>query len=98
MRRPFGSSETIGERRRKMNLRQLMQHTLSIGLFLAVSFLTLPMIAAAQGRIVFMSQRNGLAGIFAMNGDGSNPVQLSNGGGLNVGGDFDPTVRLDGTK
>ena len=51
-----------------------------------------PVVATAQGKIAFMSQRNGIAGIFVMHGDGSNPKQLTNQG------DFEPSMSRNGMR
>lgn len=66
----------------------------SIVLFSAVFFLTLPSIAAAQGKIFFQSNRDGIMQIFSINPDGSNPMNLSNNGAE----DSHPDVSANGEK
>jgi hypothetical protein len=62
-----------------MNLRSTIQNALPSGLFLATFLFTLPLVAAAQGKIAFESLRDvnpGTVGnnreIYVMNPDGSN--------------------------
>src|SRR5687768_5142216 len=75
-----------------MKLQNAIKKASINALFLAMFLIAVPLITAAQGKIAFMSQRNGIAGIFVMNSDGSNPMQLTNTG------DFEPAFSPDGSK
>lgn len=57
-------------------------------------FLTLPLIAAAQGKIAFLSERDGNHEIYMMNPDGSNQTRLTN----NPASDSNPSLNGDGSK
>src|SRR5262245_21919585 len=77
-----------------MKFRKPIQHKFSIILLLAMCFLTLPIIAAAQGKIAFTSKRDGNLEIYVMNADGTNPVRLTN----NPADDFGAVFSPDGSK
>jgi tricorn protease-like protein len=77
-----------------MKLQQTINKKLSIGLFLAMLVLTLPIIAAAQGRIAFDSDRDGNDEIYVMNADGSNQTRLTD----NSASDSSPSCSTDGSK
>ena len=70
-----------------MKLQQIICDKFSIGLFLAMCFLTLPLIAAAQGKIAFTSNRNGNEEIYVMSANGSNQTNLTNNAAI----DSDPS-------
>jgi Tol biopolymer transport system component len=56
--------------------------------------LTLPIVCAAQEKIVFVSNRDGNNEIYAMNPDGSNQINLTD----NSANDTDPYFSSDGSK
>ncbi len=61
---------------------------------LALLFLTLPLVCAAQGKIAFTSFRDGNQEIYVMNADGSNQINLTN----NLGFDSNPSFSPNGSK
>jgi dipeptidyl aminopeptidase/acylaminoacyl peptidase len=77
-----------------MNTQHTIKNEFSIGLFLAMFLFALPLIAAAQEKIAFASNRDGNTEIYVMNADGSNQVNLTN----NAGNDFNPAFSPDGSK
>jgi prepilin-type processing-associated H-X9-DG protein len=78
-----------------MNFIKKFYDKLSIILAAAAIFIALPATTAAQGgKIVFESWRDGPAQIFAMNADGSNPLNLSSNGVY----DFYPDASANGEK
>ncbi len=70
-----------------MKLQKILWEKFSIVLFLTTCFLTLPLIAAGQEKIVFRSQRDANSEIYVMNPDGSNQTRLIN----NPAVDSDPS-------
>jgi Tol biopolymer transport system component len=79
-----------------MKLQHAISEKLSIGLFLAMFVLLLPLVAAAQGKIAFHSCgfSDGSCEIYLMNADGSNQVNLTN----TPGNDFSPSISPNGSK
>ncbi|MCA1622388.1 MAG: DUF5050 domain-containing protein [Acidobacteria bacterium] len=77
-----------------MKLRHATGNAFSIGLFLAMFLLALPLVAAAQEKIFFTSARDGNNEIYAMNPDGSHPVRLT----FNPADDRDPVISANGLK
>lgn len=77
-----------------MKLRQQIRNKFSTLLFLAICIFTLPLIAAAQGKIAFASFRDGNSEIYVMNPDGSGQTRLTNTLGL----DGQPSLSASGSK
>lgn len=77
-----------------MKLRRIAKKPFSIILFTTVLLLALPLIAAAQGKIVFTSTRDGNFEIYSMDASGTNQTRLT----TNADEDFFPSLSPDGTK
>src|SRR5258705_597860 len=77
-----------------MKLRRQITDTFLFGLFLTTSFLALPLICAAQERIIFVSTRDGNSEIYVMNADGTNQTRLTN----NPADDQNPSMSPDSSK
>lgn len=77
-----------------MKIRKTIREKFSIGLFLAMFLSILPLIAAAQEKIAFASDRDGNFEIYVMNPDGTNQINLTN----NSNGDYRPSFSPDGSK
>jgi len=78
-----------------MKLQPTMRNTLSIILFLAMAFLTVPIVRAqTNGDIAFASQRDGDVEIYVMNANGTNQTNLTN----NSAYDDSPSLSADGSK
>ncbi len=77
-----------------MKLQNSTSEKLSIVLFLAMFVLTLPLVAAAQSKIVFVSDRDGNSEIYVMNADGTNQTRLTN----EPRNDFAPSLSPDGSR
>ncbi len=77
-----------------MKLQGHLTDKFSIALFLAMCFLALPLICAAQEKIAFVSTRDGNSEIYVMNADGTNQTRLTN----NSADDQNPSMSPDSTK
>lgn len=75
--------------------RQTAKNKNYFAMVLAVLLLTMPLIAAAQGKIAFASNRSGFGEIYVMNADGTNQTQLTFG---NTQNSVEPDLSPDGTK
>lgn len=78
-----------------MKLRQTISKKLSIVLFSAVFFLTLPLIVAAQGKIAFSSERDGNREIYLMDSNGMNQIRLTQTAAL---AESNPSISQNGSK
>src|SRR5215213_2898757 len=67
---------------------------LIIVLYPVILLFVLPTLSAAQGKIVFSSNRDGNFEIYSMNPDGTNQTRLTN----NSAADKDPSISADGLK
>jgi hypothetical protein len=80
----------------------IMEKHIVIKVFLAISLITLVFIgvitptvtAASNGKIAFVSNRDGNYEIYVMNADGSNQQRLTS----SIYSDLNPTLSPDGTK
>ncbi len=77
-----------------MKLRPAYTNAFSIGSFLALWLCALPLVAAAQEKIAFRSERDGNGEIYVMDPDGSNQTRLTN----NLVDDAFPSFSPDGSR
>jgi Tol biopolymer transport system component len=75
-----------------MKLQNTTKNLFSTALFLAMLLCALPLIADAQGKIAFNSNRSGNFEIYVMNSNGSNQTRLTTAGGVT------PAFSPDGSK
>ncbi|MDQ3489756.1 MAG: PxKF domain-containing protein [Acidobacteriota bacterium] len=77
-----------------MNSLQTLRNKFSIGILLAIAIFAFPLLAAAQGKIAFTSNRDGNKEIYVMNPDGTSQTRLTN----NSTSDDGPAFSPDGSK
>jgi Tol biopolymer transport system component len=87
----FGRSKKRGE---TMKFRSIPQVKNSVVSSLAVFLLTLPIVCAAQEKIIFTSNRSGNGDIYSMKPDGTLPTQLT----IDAAVDHEPSVSFDGSR
>src|SRR5687768_5979087 len=85
----------LSSKREVMKPKQAITRNIYRIFFLALCFVTFPLITGAQGRIAFSSTRQGgLAQIFLMNATGSDQHLLR----FNDGNNVNPSFSRDGSK
>ncbi|MCA1638382.1 MAG: hypothetical protein LC768_08625, partial [Acidobacteria bacterium] len=87
-------SASTKQRRKTMKLHNTTKNLFSTALFLAMLLCALPIIAAAQEKIAFGSERDGNREIYLMNADGTNQSRLTN----SPDNDGCPSFSDDGSK